>query len=432
MIFINKKTAAIAAICGWLIAEVLLGVVFAGNFFFWAGASLALIGFGEVVFRALVRLRTSGGYQNIRKLKFSEMYLEPHPYLTFVHKRNFRCQKASPARYPLNQGDGLVFPELTSNNFRHMDGELGNRQIQIPKPAGQVRILCLGASTTGNYLQQGETIYSYPLELERRLKGLFPKKDLVVHNCGQGGWTSADILINFVLNLRETKPDMVVIYHGYNDLPCSLTPGFKSDYSHCRRNLGDNYWKFKLASHIPAFPLATYNFLIQTFFPYLNPRHGAIEAVTKGTQDINNEFVGVESYQRNIETIVELCKLDGISVVLSTYAYFLYDAVKHSPVHNRYQEGVELENEAMRSLAKKHGVPLVDNAVLIPAHSDFFVDSIHFTPKGMTKLAHNMTTSLAALLSESGSTGAKVPNRNLLGSTLRPTVTKGADSRTSL
>jgi hypothetical protein len=89
----------------------------------------------------------------------------------------------------------------------------------------------LGASTTGNELEHDGVIYSYPLEPERILKEKFPELNLEVNNCGVGGRTTAEILIDFLLSGIDTSPDIVVLYHAYNDLQPSLTPGFLSDYS---------------------------------------------------------------------------------------------------------------------------------------------------------------------------------------------------------
>ena len=260
----------------------------------------------------------------------------------------------------------------------------------MPKPKDLIRILCLGASTTGNYVSRDGTSYSYPLELEHYLQPHFPDRQVVVHNCGQGGWTSAEILINFLLNLKDTDPDLVIIYHAYNDLPVSLTPEFVPDYSHARRNLGDCYYKYRLASLIPMLPLGVYNFSIQSLFPFINPRNGVLEAVAKSRVSLSGDFNGLGTYRRNLEYIVKICLADGVGVVLSTFVHFLYDDIKDSPIHLKYRAGVSLENEVVRKMAEQYNTSMVDNARLLPQDPKYFVDSVHFTPEGMHILAENI------------------------------------------
>ena len=62
---------------------------------------------------------------------------------------------------------------------------------------------------------ENNIVYSYPLELERILKK--HNKDIEVNNFTQGGYNSADLLVSFVLQNIETRPDYIIIYHAYND-----------------------------------------------------------------------------------------------------------------------------------------------------------------------------------------------------------------------
>ena len=79
-----------------------------------------------------------------------------------------------------------------------------------PKPKGLVRINCIGASTTGNYIVENDKKYSYPLELEKILKSKLSKR-IEVNNCGQGGYNSADILARTIFQILDTKPDIMII-----------------------------------------------------------------------------------------------------------------------------------------------------------------------------------------------------------------------------
>lgn len=345
----------------------------------------------EVLFRICYKIKIKKTYQFIPRLPFKKMYFEPHPYLPFVYKKNFICQKAMPAIYPLHRDKGYMFAELKINNFRHINGPKGDRDIVVPKPKNLIRINCLGGSTTGNSIYYNHQNYSYPVELEKILQATFPKLNLEVNNCGMGAYTTAEILIKFLLDTIDTEPDIVVIYHAYNDLQASLTTGFQSDYSHSRMNLGETYHLFKLASMIPDIPLAFWNYVVNNLIFQQNIRFGLLGAITKKDADIRNDFQGLNTYARNIEHLINICKANKIKVILSTFCYYLYPEINNDLVYLKYCEGVKLENEVIRRLSSKHNLPLVENDLLIPEGNEYFVDTVHFTPEGMQLLAKNIS-----------------------------------------
>lgn len=342
----------------------------------------------ELFFRLGYRFYAGSPYQPFPRLVFENIYVEPHPYIPFVNKRNFTTEKGGPATYPLHKGQ-FFFGQYTTNNLRFANGPTGNRDIAIPKPDGLFRINCIGASTTGNYIEFNGQAFSYPMELESILNATMAIP-IEVNNCGQGGYNSADIMVRFALQVIDMQPDVVVIYHAYNDIRAYLTPGFESDYFHVRRNLGESYWKFALAAKIPYIPVKFLNFLVNQWLPG-NIRNSLLDQVTKGTLDSGlDPSIGLKAYQRNLQHIIDLCRCNGIQVVLSTYCHFLHDAIKDDPLHLLYGSIVKKENEIMRRLADKNELKLIDNAVLVPQEELYFVDSVHFTPEGMRLVASNI------------------------------------------
>lgn len=357
--------------------------------------AVTLVVLAEVVFRFGYRLYTGRGYQPFPRLPFEDLYVEPHPYIPFVNKRNFTTEKAGPANYPLHKGR-FFFGQYATNNMGFANGADGGRNIEIPKPHGLLRINCIGASTTGNYIECDGQAFSYPMELEKALK-LGMGRAVEVNNCGQGGYNSADIMVRFALQVLDTQPDIVIIYHAYNDIRAYLTPEFESDYSHVRRNLGENYWKFALASKVPYIPVKFLNYLFNLWLPG-NIRNSLLDQVTKGDfQPDLDPAKGLVTYQRNLQCIIDLCRCNGIQVVLSTYCHFLHDTIKKDPLHLLYRRIVTEENNIMRHLAGKNELQLVDNAALVPQEEQYFVDSIHFTPEGMRMIASNMAKAIDRL-----------------------------------
>ena len=355
----------------------------------WLGA--------EVVFRLGYRLYAGSPFIPFPRLPFENLYVEPHPYIPFIYKRNFTTGKGGPATYPLHKGR-FFFGQYTTNNLRFANGPGGSRDVTVPKPEGLFRINCIGASTTGNYIELEGQAFSYPMELEEILKSTLAVP-IEVNNCAQGGYNSADMLVRFALQVIDTQPDVLVIYHAYNDIRAYLTPDLDSDYSHSRRNLGENYWKFAIAARIPTIPVKFLNFLVNQWLP-IDIRYSLLDQVSKGQIDTAvDPSPGLRVYERNLQHIINLCRCNGIQVVLSTYCHFLYDAIKDEPLHQLYGRIVKQENEAMRRLADKNKLALVDNAELVPHEERYFVDSVHFTPEGMRLVASNIAEAVREIAS---------------------------------
>ena len=282
-------------------------------------------------------------------------------------------------------------PYLRTNNFRYINGPNGDRDIIVPKPQNLYRINCIGGSTTQTCLSSGNKNYSYPMELEKILKSKF-SRDIEVNNCGVGGYNSADLLVRFVLQTIDTKPDLVVINHARNDIESYLKPNFSSDYSHSRKNIGEAYWKFLIGSKIPDVPIKFINFLKNKWFPSKDVRNTVLETVSRGNIDPKIDFSpGLKIYERNLQNIINLCLNNNIDVVLCTYPFYLHSKIKNDSIYILYEKIVIEENKIMKKLAEKNNLKLVDSYSLIPKEDSNFVDSVHFTPKGMNLLAKSIS-----------------------------------------
>ena len=232
-------------------------------------------------------------------------------------------------------------------------------------------------------------VHSYPLELEKILKEKFPNKNLEVNNCGTGGYVSSDLLVRFLLQILDTDPDIVIFYHGYNDIRSYLTDDFAEDYSHSRKNLGEKYHKFYLGSLIPYIPLNFVNYLQSQWLPQ-NHRYSLIDSISHGKFNFENQknlIKGLESYKRNIQNLITICKAKNIKIVLCSFCFYLHKFVKDEKLHHLYKDIVNKENTIIKELANYNNVDYIDINNLIEKNDENFVDTIHFTPDGMKKFA---------------------------------------------
>ena len=366
-----------------------MGLDIFSDFIYFIFIILVIILFLEVSFLLAYKIKNRVSYKFVKKIPIKKFHITPHPYLPYIYKKGATTTEEK-WNFPNDQN--YLFPALKTNNFQFLNGEDGGRDIIVPKPKDLVRINCLGASTTANYVRENNKNFSYPLELERELKSKYQTKKLEVNNCAQGGYNSADILVRSALKIIDTKPDYVIIYHAYNDIRSYLTEDFTSDYSHSRKNLADNYWKFYLSSLLPEIPLNFYNYIKNKFLPGSNIRHALLEVIAKGKLNINlNYNDGIETYKRNIESIINLYKSINAKVILCTYSFYLYEEIKNDKIHKLYCEIVNKENEVIKELANKFNTELVDSDNLIEKNKDNFVDSVHYSKKGMSLLAKEIS-----------------------------------------
>jgi hypothetical protein len=339
----------------------------------------------EILFRFFFKILNESSYIPKKRIAFDELYIEPHPYLPYVYKKNFKGPKSSRLKYPLCTD--YYSAELKSNNIRFYDGSNGDREVVIPKPKGLIRIICMGSSTTGNYISENNKNYSYPIELEKELKKKY-KKNIEVNNCAMGGYNSAELIVQFILNIIDTKPDYLIITPGFTDIKSYFTPNYDSDYSHSRKNLAEIYWRILVQSKIPKPPLQYIDFIINEWFPEFNMRNNVLDAVSKGGLDVKiKPEKGLEIFRRNLKIIVDLCKTNDIELVLCTYCMYLYDEIKNDQISSLYYKTVLKENKIIKNLAIENNLLLIDNASLMPKENSNFVDSIHYTIKGMKTFA---------------------------------------------
>jgi len=343
----------------------------------------------EIIFQIIYKFVKGYRYTVPKHIGFYDLHIEPHPYIPYIFKKNAKSPPSELTRFSLHRGI-FYSCDLKTNNLRFYNGVNGDRDIIIPKPKNLIRINCLGESTTQYYISHNNKNYSYPLELEKILQSRIQKK-IEVNNCGQGGYNTADLLVRFCLQIIDSEPDIVIIYHGQTDIRSFITPNFESDYFHSRRNLAENYRILNTNSKIPNLMFGFLNYLKNKWFPY-ETRSSLLDLIHKNKEDEKIDYKpGLSTYKRNIQHIIDICLARKIKVILSTYCHYLHENVKNSSIHKLYNNIISDQNLIIKDLAKINNILLIDNEKLIPKEEKFFLDSVHFTPEGMKILAKNFS-----------------------------------------
>jgi len=286
---------------------------------------------------------------------------EPHPYVGYV------CR-------PNTQAQGW---RINNVGFRGDD-------ISPAKPQGVFRIVAMGGSTTFG-LKVGDEM-TYPRQLQKMLTAALrgePKVQVV--NAGVPGYTTAESLTSLCFKVLSLSPDVVIVYHGINDVNPRVVPGYDLGYSHYRqpielafrktlfdRALGWSY------SYLVVRNMMLRNLDLTTVTTRQNPAHFSFAA-----QQANFDKTTPEAFRRNIRLIVRTCKANQITPVLVTFVVhrgLLNESKTMNPVV--YAEGIRQHNAALREVAAKEGVLLVDLAKRFPQERRLFSGPVHMVEAG--------------------------------------------------
>ena len=283
-----------------------------------------------------------------------------------------------------NQVLGWYFSNLNSRQLEDVDSlkaSTGNtsvfnnfgfigRDFAYAKPPGVTRIAALGASTTAD---------GYPAMLEEYLNARVAAQSnrFEVMNFAHGFYTSAHVLVNFVLNVIDFAPDYIIILQAANDEHARASEAeFRGDYSHYLKVFQPpRIWdRYILRVSVPY----------RAFKFYLNPNpewmfvEAASQIRRKEPQRaLNARELGV--FRRNIETIIDVASAWQIKVVLTTMPHSTDK--RYPPLHLHY---IDQFNEVLRSIAASHDRLLfVDLDKLMTGKVDHvFVDPVHVNDAG--------------------------------------------------
>ncbi len=328
----------------------------------------ALIAFAEICFNLYANMRfTQKGPVIAQEL--------PHPYLTFSN---------NPAH-----------PQINALGFR-------GPELAMPKPAGRFRIACIGGSTTyGTRVNAYED--SYPSQLGRYLAEA--KRDVDIVNAGVLGYSSFESLINLELRVLETRPDLIIIYHGVNDIPPRLVGPdyFFSDNRGFRQHwqgeeLDLPYPRFRLFAYFLRrlnLRLLSSGRVIRDDVPMYDHKFVQEQPDVYARVGLSPEQVLQKNspgyFKRNIENMLSVCRTHHTPVLLLSFAwseqYQCDDVLTIAP---HLISALKEHNRILAQLYEEYkteNVAYLDFAGSMPAERHYFADPVHFTEPGNRKRA---------------------------------------------
>lgn len=266
----------------------------------------------------------------------------------------------------------------------------------------KINIFCLGGSTTKFRDSNGE---DWPGMVEKKLSESYKLKDIKTYNLGEAWYTSEHSLINYITNLSIYKPKIIIIMEAINDAWINVdfsrfSKGeFRSDYGN---HLGP-------AAYVVKFPsLASY---IEDSFSLLWYANNIKEIKT-------DYFPGLNSFERNLNTLIELIKANGSTVVLMTQPYLYKESMSKQELeilvmlnqeaigdgkkwsYKTALSAMNQYNEKIREIAKKQSVLLIDLEKVIPKSIDYFTDEVHYKDKSFGIISQYLADNLASIINK--------------------------------
>ncbi len=241
-----------------------------------------------------------------------------------------------------------------------------------------IKVMALGGSTSffRNYMLKLKHIYESDTE-NNHIKAKFA-------SAGTPGYTTYQTLVCCQMRLLRQKPDIIIVYHGINDLLPLTIKGVKPDcffdYIKKQSSISGKYINYRdTVFDNSAFYTLAYNQILGIKLKWRRHFYS------------DKEINSLDSFRENIESLIGIAKIRNIDVVLVTFAHnFVHPGLPTASwgLQEEAAKGIQRHNEILRELAHRHQVELVDMAEIISDREDFFTDFCHFTPLGRDQFAN--------------------------------------------
>lgn len=295
----------------------------------------------------------------------------PHPFLPYAGPPN--------ATITTENDDGST-ERIVTNSYGFRTHEFADD----PDPE-EFRVLCFGESTTFGY-KAADNDHTWPGLLESRLRRAYPEKKISVFNLGMDMATSAFSVVNLALIGVHLQPDLVIAYHGCNDVTVANASNYRWDHSHVFRNL-DTSRSAGVQARLPAWLLRSQAILVVS--GTIDRWLGSLDLyklATKPFPPAEKPDVTFSQLLVNLATLHSLASGVGSETLFSTFQFREGDV----PLFHQY-------NQALRRQFRRRGWNWVDQDALLPDRDERLqVDSCHFSQAGREKLADNFFDAIVA------------------------------------
>ena len=275
--------------------------------------------------------------------------------------------------------------------------EFGYRYGGGPKTE-LTRILCIGGSTTwGDGVENSNN--TYPAQLEKYLNDKGFNVDVV--NAGVPHHTSLEVLMRFLTNSIYTKPDILLIHTGGNDIgPLISSKTFKTykpDYSHWRGlSNGNNDQNF--INYWGSFPSSLMRLILIYFYKPGNGTSTGIQLTNLNNDLILNNNIkdidplGLKNYFRSIIATSKAANIKPVTILFnddhkrknSSINRKIKDNILKENAYKRLRLALQINNEIMDTISSSMEVPVIYYNKWEPSNQSYWIDHCH-----LNKFGHN-------------------------------------------
>jgi lysophospholipase L1-like esterase len=254
------------------------------------------------------------------------------------------------------------------------------------KPAGELRIIALGGSTTEDLWNAEGIHWPWVLEQELHERGM---SQVRVYNSANSAYSTAHDVVRLAFDVPTFEPDYVLVMHNINDLTVTY-------YAAREGKPVDAHYRVKYAIDRYTGVIRENDVVLSRFWRLLRDR---LERLLPDEPPPDPEdydlAAGKAIFERNLLTLAALAKAHGIEPIFLTMPFTdsreLYDEMRivgrlgnTDPIVAQGRLLADLA-EFNRSVAKagaQGGAIVIDMAAKLGTDPKLFSDVVHYTADG--------------------------------------------------
>lgn len=279
--------------------------------------------------------------------------------------------------------------------------------IDVAKADNTFRLFMMGGSTV--YCGTVPYEQTHCKLLEKRLQETYPQYHIEVQNLGADWHSTQHDTIKLLFLAQDFAPDLLITFHGINDLVRSLSPepfgegdywpDYRQYYGATAHLIVRNH---KLSASVPlAYWCSDLRFdQLHITGPYGHGLGGVQTFFVPKTRPVDiAEWQSLPAFERNLRDFISIARSKEMAVLLATQPSLYRDDLtpeeqqllmfplthyrdgKRPSLHS-FVDGMRIFNDVTRRLAKESGIDLVDLEQRMPKTTDYLYDDVHYTPAG--------------------------------------------------